>query len=493
MIIILSDFDFLILQLQGDIMIKKTKLICIFMTIFILGKTSVFAYSNPYSYTSSKVNGFNINHITLNMNDTTMKSVVLNANNEISATQSLEQMAKESGAIAAINGTYFEAYGGTPVPWGTIIKDKKVLHIGNNGSVAGITEDNKLIIDNLIINFEVYVNGEYRAIPWRINHPSTEADAITIFTPEYKQELQVEEGTRTVLVTAGVVSSITEKNFRVPESGFAISYNPNVAGLVDNRYKIGDRVEYKHVFVTEHTKAEDWNNVINAIGAGPSLIINGQVTADGIKEGFWEAKINTNKAGRSFIGATADGKIVIGTIPNATLKEAASVCQSLNLANAMCLDGGGSTALYYKDKGTITQGRNINNGIGFVKTEIKPAEINVNIDGKKVHFTDSTGRPYVDKNGRTQVPLRATLESAGADVTWNGHEQTAVVKKHEISISATIGQAYITVNSMKIKNDTVAAINNNKTYLPIRVVLESLGYKVTWDDNTKTVNAVSIQ
>ena len=60
--------------------------------------------------------------------------------------------------------------------------------------------------------------------------------------------------------------------------------------------------------------------------------------------------------------------------------------------------------------------------------------------------------------------------------------------KDGTSISIKIGQDYITTNNMKIKNDTVAVINANKTYLPIRVVLESLGYNVTWDDHTKTVN-----
>ncbi|SES85119.1 Predicted protein [Natronincola peptidivorans] len=480
-------------------MIRKTNLVLIVIAILILSTTSVFA-SNPYAYTSSSINGFNVNHITLDMNDTTMKSVVLNANNELTATQSLAEMAKTANAVAAINGTYFEAYGGTPVPWGTIIKDKKVLHIGNSGSVVGITEDNRLIIDNLTINFEGYINGEYRAIPWRINHPSTEPEAITIFTPEYKQELQVQAGTKTVLVTNGVVTSITEGNFRSPTNGFAISYNPSVAYLVDERYKIGDKVEYKHVFVTKHTKPEDWDKVVNAIGAGPSLIINGQVTADGLQEGFWEEKINTNKAGRSFIGSTRDGKIVIGTIPNATLREAAAICQSLNLVNAMCLDGGWSSALYYKDRGGIVQGRNINNGLGFIKTGIEPkveakvapTEISINIDGKKVHFTDSTGRPYIDRNGRTLVPLKVTMEGAGAEVSWNGREQTAIVEKDGISIAVIIGEAYITVNDEKIKNDTVAVINNNKTYLPIKAVLESLGYTVTWDNNTRTVHVVSI-
>lgn len=470
-------------------MTKKIRCICSIIMVLTLSMQGIFAYSNSYAHTYQNINGTNINYITLNMNDTTLKSVVLNAKDEIAATESLDKMAKKVDAIAAINGTYFEAYNGFPIPWGTVIKDKKVLHIGNTGSTVGITEDNKLIIDNLSITFAVHINGVYRAIPWRINHPSTETEAITIFTPEYKQEVQVTVGTKTVIVTKGIVTQITDQNFICPSDGFAISYNAGTAFLVDERYKIGDKVAYRHEFSTQHTKPEDWNKVVNAIGAGPSLIINGQVTADGEKEGFWEPKINTNKTGRSFIGSTADGKVIIGTIPSATLKEAATICQQLNLVNAMCLDGGGSTALYYKEKGLIAQGRNINNGLAFVKVEPKPVEINVSINGKKVNFNNDTGRPYIDNNGRTQVPLRITMEDAGADVTWHGDTKTARVEKEGISVLVQIGQENITVNGETVKNNTAAVINDNKTYLPIRVVLESLGYDVTWDDYTKTVDA----
>ena len=348
---------------------RKTRFLSLVLIVtLILSQGSIFTFANSYAYTSSNIKGSNVRYVTLDMRDKTLKSLVLNADNKLTSTEGLSQMAKKVDAIAAINGTYFEAYDGVPVPWGTIIKDKKVLHIGNMGSTVGITEDNKLIIDNLHIGFKGYINGEYRAIPWRINHPSAEADAITIFTPEYKREVVLNKGNKAVIVTNGKVTSITNKNFTCPKNGFAIAYNSQVAHLVGERYKVGDKVEYEHEFITSHTKPEDWDKVVNAIGAGPSLIINGKVTADGSAEGFWEAKINTNKASRSFIGSTKEGKIIIGVIPSATLKEAAAICQNLNLVNAMCLDGGGSTSLYYKDKGSITQGRNVNNGLAFIKS-----------------------------------------------------------------------------------------------------------------------------
>lgn len=339
--------------------------VCLCLSINI---TTVFAQS--YGISSSNIKGKNTTYITLDMNAGNLSPLTFTAGNSLTQAQGLSQMARENSCIAAINGTYFEAYHGTPVPWGTIIKNGKVLHVGNMGSTVGITSSGKLMIDHLTIEFKGYINGEYRSIPWRINHPSTEAEAITIFTPEYGGPVTVAQGALAPIIEDGKVSRIASSNFTVPNNGFAIVYNASVSHLVTERFQVGDQVSYEAVFVTKHTKAEDWKEVQTAIGAGPSLIINGQVTANGAEEGFWEAKVNTGKGLRTFIGATKEGKILMGTIPNADLKEAAAVCQQLGLINAMCLDGGGSTSLYFNGK-AVSQGRNVNNGLGFVLTEGK--------------------------------------------------------------------------------------------------------------------------
>lgn len=326
------------------------------------------ALAGSTAYTAEKVGGVATSYVTIDMNDKSIRPVLMIAGNDMCSAQSVEDMAKNHGALAAINGTYFSAYDGVPVPYGTLIQDGKLLHSLNSGTVAGITADGKLLIDRLQIDFEGYINGEFRAIPWRINHPSPEADAITIFTPEYGVEVTVAAGGKGVVVQNGKVIQIAEQGFMVPDNGFAIVYQPQVAYLVDERYQIGDAVSYKAIIKTQFTDSAAWDQVVCAAGAGPSLIINGQVTADGAAEGFTEAKINTNASARSFIGATAEGKIIIGTMKSATLSEAAAACQSMNLINAMCLDGGGSVSLYYNGS-SKTAGRNVNNALGFVQQE----------------------------------------------------------------------------------------------------------------------------
>lgn len=115
--------------------------------------------------------------------------------------------------------------------------------------------------------------------------------------------------------------------------------------------------------------------------------------------------------------------------------------------------------------------------------------INVLLNGKVVTFTKSTGYPYVDKNNRTMVPLRVTMESAGFVVGYDTNAHTAIVITENNRIEVPIGTNKIYTNNQLTENDTIAVVKNGRTYLPIRAVLENAGYTVEWASNTKTVNA----
>lgn len=317
-------------------------------------------------YASAAVSGREVSFVTVDMSAGVEAGVLL-ADDSVNSAQSVADMAQDSGAFAAVNGTYFSAYDGSPVPWGTIIKDGRLLHTGG-GAVAGITWDGRLLVDRLSFAFSGYVNDQVQFYPWRLNHLGEESEAITVFTPEFAGTITPPAGALTVLADEdGRVFSITSDAFSVPGGGFAVTFNEGISYLVPERFQIGDTVRYESVIQTTFTDAADWENVKEALGAGPSLLINGAVTADGEAEGFTEEKINTGRADRSFIGAAADGKIRFGIIRDATLAESASVCQSLSLVNAICLDGGGSAALYYN--GSKSAGRAVNNALGFFLTE----------------------------------------------------------------------------------------------------------------------------
>ncbi|QHI73505.1 phosphodiester glycosidase family protein [Aminipila terrae] len=195
----------------------KRKILQILVVLMIFAATTITAFGAPSAYISgAKIKGFNANYIIIDMNDKNVRPMMLTAGNVLCSADSVSNMAKNNGCFAAINGTYFSAYDGIPISWGTIIKNGKVLHISNGGAVAGFTSDGELVIDRLSFNFKGYINDEYRCIPWRINHPSDEADAITIFTPEYGAVVKLKGGAKAPVVENGKVSYIATSDFYVP-------------------------------------------------------------------------------------------------------------------------------------------------------------------------------------------------------------------------------------------------------------------------------------
>ena len=111
----------------------------------------------------------------------------------------------------------------------------------------------------------------------------------------------------------------------------------------------------------------------------------------------------------------------------------------------------------------------------------------VNIDGKAVAFTDGTGYPYVE-SGRTLVPLRVTMESFGASVSWDNATKTAFVVKGPVTVRCSVGENCIYRNNVKIANDASAVVKDGRTYLPIRAVLEAFGAEVGWDGSVKVTS-----
>lgn len=114
-------------------------------------------------------------------------------------------------------------------------------------------------------------------------------------------------------------------------------------------------------------------------------------------------------------------------------------------------------------------------------------EIGVTIDGETIAMQSGFGKPFIDANSRTLVPLRGVMEAFGAVVSWDGDTSTAIVEKNGTRVLAPIGQAYILVDGAMVANDTTAVIRDERTYLPIRAVLEAFGAGVSWDNDARTV------
>jgi len=287
----------------------------------------------------------------------------------IGGTEALASIAKRKNATYAINGTFFEAYGGIPEPWGTVIADGEVAHSGNYGTTIGFTWDGKAVMDSLRITISgKTVNEDGRERGWYayfVNRtPAETTNSAVLFTSKRGDRIGFARGTA-VVVDKGIVQRIAKnENVPIPKTGFVVVYTGSLQSQADS-FGVGRPASYKTEFKDMNGKTLDWSKVVTAVGAGPRVVKDGKVAVDAAKEGFSEAKILSSSAARSGIGIKSDGSLVLATVGGATVKELGAILLKLGAVQAMNLDGGASSGLLADGKARTSPGRNLSNALVF--------------------------------------------------------------------------------------------------------------------------------
>ena len=131
----------------------------------------------------------------------------------------------------------------------------------------------------------------------------------------------------------------------------------------NNVYSTNPLVVFLGSSVRFVVKGSDWgrdNGNDGVLMNYPMLLGGGNV----VYGGDADAKHN-NKGGRSFV-ANKGNTVYIGVVFNATVMESAKTLQALGMENALNLDDGGSTALWFQGY-KAGPGRNIPNAILFIR------------------------------------------------------------------------------------------------------------------------------
>ncbi|MRN51681.1 phosphodiester glycosidase family protein [Paenibacillus monticola] len=210
---------------------------------------------------------FNVQTVTISLLHPKISLDVVLAGNSVGKVEALNSLAKRSSAIAAINGTFFNAYtkDNYKAPYGYIVSGGKILM-------------------------------------------KSSGDRRTIFTID----------------------------------------NNNLAELIPG-------LDFTNRFAAGSIKG--------GLQAGPRLLVNGQVALNVAAEGFKDAKILTGGGARSALGLTRDHKLILLTSGGATIPQLAAIMQQAGAYQAMNLDGGASSGLYYNGKYLTAPGRLISNAI----------------------------------------------------------------------------------------------------------------------------------
>ncbi len=317
----------------------------------------------------------------------------------VSNRDSISAMVEKNGAIAGINGDF---YNYTPVPnsLGALIDNGKIISSPNKLPIFYL-EDQEAFIDYFTTNMSLTNwRTAYQMPVMSINKVSNNFDTIMLFNSDWGEKSIGNrfhpDLTEFLVIDGMVVEKRTNgEPFTIPKDDSAFVMASRSSHV--NNFEPGDRV------ILEISITPNHENLQFAISAGGMILIDGQPSnTDVVVAGNHpRTGMGISKRGDEVILVTIDGRDTY--FQGVSQEMFGSIMRDLGAWNAVNLDGGGSTTMALKPSGeskaTVvnkpsegTQ-RLVVNGVGVFSSAPygKPAYINVTAD-KDSLFTGESAK-----------------------------------------------------------------------------------------------------
>ena len=286
---------------------------------------------------------------------------LVHAGDHTLALESVSSLARRHGAFAAVNGGFFRKegrFGGCSS--GVLKIDHQWLSEPrrNRAALGWKNGGKEALIDRLGLQAVLKVHGESFPID-AINQPRAQGQTVLYTDYFFPYTLTDLKGIETAIDADGRVISIKDQGITpIPPKGFVYSIDPCSPLEIPPTYE-GElaQCEFTPLPQNEPENSEAWEEMEYVVGGTPVLISNGEVITDFTQERTIETFL-TKQHPRTAIGILPNGHwifvIVEGKLPEIslgmTMNELAQFMHSLGCVYALNLDGGGSSALYIKDK-----------------------------------------------------------------------------------------------------------------------------------------------
>jgi hypothetical protein len=132
------------------------------------------------------------------------------------------------------------------------------------------------------------------------------------------------------------------------------------------------------------------------------------------------------------------------------------------------------------------QNTDTNNGIKSALMTFEIGDESMVINDKEIIMDVA---PFIS-NERAFVPIRVIAETFGAEVSWNGNDQTVSIKLDNVNMTLKINSNVVYMNDKKIELDTNILIKNDRTCVPLRFITEMLGAEVDWNVESSMITVM---
>ncbi|MDO4563644.1 MAG: stalk domain-containing protein [Clostridia bacterium] len=109
------------------------------------------------------------------------------------------------------------------------------------------------------------------------------------------------------------------------------------------------------------------------------------------------------------------------------------------------------------------------------------------VGAESLEIDPGRGTTPIIQNGRTLVPIRAIIEAMGGSVDWNEAERKITLNANGHTVIMRLGEKEFTVDGQTKQMDIAPDIINDRTMLPIRFAAENLGCQVEWINSSREI------
>ncbi|WP_169087627.1 PdaC/SigV domain-containing protein [Paenibacillus sp. PL91] len=103
-----------------------------------------------------------------------------------------------------------------------------------------------------------------------------------------------------------------------------------------------------------------------------------------------------------------------------------------------------------------------------------------------------TSVPTANVEGDTYISLRALNDKLGLATSWDETTRSAVIEGRDRTFTASSVDGSYKLNGQPVYGNP-AIINNGTTYLPLRFLLERMGFGISYDGKTRTIGIETIE
>lgn len=309
-------------------------------------------------------------HVNASRPDLRIKPIL--AYDRVDRLETVVSMVRRTGALAAVNGSFFNRKSAAPYPVGFLMAEgRPVYFTSHTRSAFGMTGDRYPLFGYPKARGIVYLESQGRYINISgMNHPR-KANTAVVYTSEYGERTRTNSSGREVVVEDGVVTALRVGDSAIPRNGFVLSLHGTAKKRFDD-FSPGDMAGY--YFIVE----DRWVNAVDIVTGGPLLLYKGMLGKhqDMVEKLY---KGTRSRIPQTAIGAFPDGRMALAVVDGRqkkysvgmTYMELAEFLYRLGVVNAVGMDGGGSSTMVIGDsivnKPSDGGSRAVNNAIGVFR------------------------------------------------------------------------------------------------------------------------------